>query len=55
MFYLNTILLAGNPQQGGGGMVQFVLMGGIILVFWLFMIRPQKQKRQKNKRSLLIT
>ncbi len=52
MFYLNTILLAGNPQQGGGGMVQFVLMGGIILVFWLFMIRPQAKKAKEQKKFI---
>lgn len=49
MFYLNSILLAGNPQQGGG-MVQLVLMGGIILVFWLFMIRPQAKKAKDQKK-----
>jgi preprotein translocase subunit YajC len=49
MFYLNSVLLAGNPQQGGG-MVQLVLMGGIILVFWLFMIRPQAKKAKDQKK-----
>ena len=50
---LNSILfIMGNPQQGGGS-VQLFLMGGIILVFWLFMIRPQA-KKQKSKKSLLI-
>jgi len=49
MFYLNAVFLAGNPQQGGGGMVQLVLMGGIILVFWLFMIRPQAKKAKEQK------
>ncbi len=49
MFYLNSVLLAGNPQQGGG-MVQLVLMGGIILVFWLFMIRPQSKKAKDQKK-----
>jgi len=45
----NFVLLAGNPQ-GGGGMVQLVLMGGIILVFWLFMIRPQAKKAKEQKK-----
>lgn len=49
MFYLNAIFLAGNPQQGGGGMVQLVMMGAIILVFWLFMIRPQAKKAKEQK------
>ena len=52
MFYLNAVFLAGNPQQGGGGMVQLVLMGGIILVFWLFMIRPQAKKAKDQKKFI---
>jgi preprotein translocase subunit YajC len=47
--YLNSVLLAGNPQQGGG-MVQLVMMGAIILVFWLFMIRPQAKKAKEQKK-----
>jgi len=48
--YLNSVLLAGDPKQGGG-MVQLVMMGAIILVFWLFMIRPQA-KKQKSRKNL---
>lgn len=33
-------------------MHQFVLLGGILLVFYLFMIRPQ-QKRQKEQRTFV--
>lgn len=51
MFYLNSILMAANPQQGGG-MMQLVLMGGIILVFWLFMIRPQAKKAKDQKKFI---
>jgi len=51
MFYLNSVLLAGNPQQGGG-MVQMVMMGAIILVFWLFMIRPQAKKAKEQKKFI---
>ncbi|MBN8718888.1 MAG: preprotein translocase subunit YajC [Sediminibacterium magnilacihabitans] len=51
MFYLNSVLLAANPQQGGG-MMQLVLMGGIILVFWLFMIRPQAKKAKDQKKFI---
>ncbi|BFG69710.1 MAG: preprotein translocase subunit YajC [Bacteroidota bacterium] len=49
MFYLNSVLLAANGQQGGG-MVQLVMMGAIILVFWLFMIRPQAKKAKEQKK-----
>ena len=49
MLNLNFVLLqAASP--GGGGMVQLVLMGGIILVFWLFMIRPQAKKAKDQKK-----
>lgn len=48
MFNVNQVLLQAAP--GGGGMVQLVLMGGIILVFWLFMIRPQAKKAKEQKK-----
>ena len=37
-------------QAGGGGSFQFIFLGLMILVFWLFFIRPQakKQKQQKS-------
>ncbi len=48
MLSLATIILSADPKNGGT--VQLVMMGAIILVFWLFMIRPQakKAKEQKN-------
>jgi len=49
---LSLVLLAGNPQQGGGGMVQLVMMGAIILVFWLFIIRPQAKKAKDQKKFI---
>ena len=52
MFNLDLIMLMGNPQQGGGGTVQLVLMGGIVLVFWLFMIRPQAKKAKDQKKFI---
>jgi preprotein translocase subunit YajC len=44
---MNSILLqaGGNP-----GMMQLVLLGGMILVFYFFMIRPQAQKAKKAKK-----
>ena len=37
-------------QAPGGGSFQFIFLGLMILVFWLFFIRPQakKQKQQKS-------
>ena len=44
------LLAAGDPKQGG--MVQMVLMGGIIFVFWFFMIRPQAKKAKEQKQFI---
>ena len=41
------IFLAAAP--GGGGTLQLVLLGGMILVFWLFMIRPQQKRAKQAK------
>jgi len=48
---LNVILFMGNPQQGGGT-IQLFMMGAIILVFWLFMIRPQAKKAKDQKKFI---
>ena len=41
--------MLGQGSSGGGGF-QFIFIGLMIVVFWLFMIRPQakKQKQQKD-------
>jgi preprotein translocase subunit YajC len=36
-------------QASGGGSFQLILLGGMILVFWLFMIRPQAKKAKVAK------
>jgi preprotein translocase subunit YajC len=43
---MNTVLL----QASGGGSSQFIMLGAMILIFYMFFIRPQqkKQKAQKN-------
>lgn len=33
----------------GGGGFQFIFLGGMILVFWLFFIRPQAKKAKAQK------
>src|ERR1700748_3991234 len=35
---------------GGAGITQLILLGGMILVFWLFMIRPQAKKAKIAKK-----
>ncbi len=42
------LLFAGNPQSGGGT-IQLLFLGLMILVFWLFMIRPQAKKAKQQK------
>ena len=42
-----VVLLQASP---GGGSLQFILLGGMILVFWLFMIRPQAKKAKLAKK-----
>src|SRR5215218_2146019 len=36
-------------QTGGGGSFQFIFLGLMILVFWLFFIRPQSKKQKQQK------
>ena len=40
-------VLSADPK--GGGSVQLLMMGAIMLVFWLFMIRPQAKKAKLQK------
>jgi preprotein translocase subunit YajC len=52
MFSFVQLLMAGNPAQSSGGMVNLILIGSIILVFWLFMIRPQAKKAKDQKKFI---
>lgn len=45
---LSAILLQAAGGSGGG-YFQLLLLGGMILVFWLFMIRPQAKKAKLAK------
>ncbi|HVY76410.1 MAG TPA: preprotein translocase subunit YajC [Puia sp.] len=38
-----------QAAPGGGGTFNFLLIGAMILVFWLFMIRPQSKKAKAAK------
>jgi preprotein translocase subunit YajC len=44
-------LMLGQGGQGGGGF-QFVFLGLMILVFWMFMIRPQAKKAKLQKQFM---
>ena len=49
------LLQAGSGSSGGpfgGGTTTLVFMGMIILVFWLFFIRPQTKKQKEQKKFI---
>jgi preprotein translocase subunit YajC len=48
---LASVFLMIGQGQGGGGF-QFVFLGLMILVFWVFMIRPQAKKAKQQKQFL---
>ncbi|RXK85891.1 preprotein translocase subunit YajC [Filimonas effusa] len=48
----SLLLAAPQGQQGGGASFQLIMMGAIILVFWLFMIRPQAKKAKEQKKFI---
>ena len=45
-----TAILLQAPQ--GGVTFQLVFLGGIIVVFWFFMIRPQAKKAKEQKKFI---
>ena len=45
-----TAILLQAPQQGGT--FQLIMLGGIIGVFWFFMIRPQAKKAKEQKKFI---
>lgn len=45
------ILLAGQPAGKNSGF-EFIFIGGMILVFWLFMLRPQAKKAKDQKKFI---
>lgn len=45
-------LMLGQGGASGGGGFQFVFLGLMVLVFWMFMIRPQAKKAKQQKQFL---
>lgn len=45
-----TAVIFLQATGGGAGTMQLVLLVGMILVFWLFMIRPQAKKAKQAKK-----
>src|SRR5690348_15481539 len=53
MTLLNTFFLMAPPSgQNASPWPTFIMMGAIILVFWLFMIRPQAKKAKEQKKFI---
>lgn len=48
---LNTLLLQADAG-GGSGISSFIMIGGMVAIFYLFFIRPQ-QKKQKESRKFI--
>ena len=46
------LFLMGDPSKGGSSSMSLLFMGAIILVFWLFMIRPQAKKAKVQKQFI---
>ena len=49
MQLLSIFLMMGQGDQKGGASSTLIMMGLMILVFWLFMIRPQAKKAKQQK------
>ncbi len=49
---MNATLLMASPDGQGGSSFSLIMMGAIILVFWLFMIRPQAKKAKEQKKFI---
>ena len=49
----HLLLMGGNPQDPNSGMINLIFLGGIFLVFYFFIIRPQskQQKEMQQKRD----
>jgi preprotein translocase subunit YajC len=50
MMNLVSILLAAQPGEGAGGFASFLPLLLIILVFYLFFIRPQLKKQKETRK-----
>ena len=46
---MTALVIFLDAPGGGAGYMQLILLVGMILVFWLFMIRPQAKKAKMAK------
>lgn len=52
MNFSTVFLMLGQGGAEGGGSFSFIFLGLMILVFWLFMIRPQAKKAKQQKQFM---
>jgi preprotein translocase subunit YajC len=53
MTQMLTVFLMASPDGGQpNSSFSLIMMGAIILVFWLFMIRPQAKKSKDQKKYI---
>lgn len=45
-----TVLLQASAT--GGGYTQFIMLGGMVAIFYLFFIRPQQKKQKETKKFI---
>ena len=48
----SIFLMFGQGAQQGGSAMMPIFLGLMILVFWLFMIRPQAKKQKEQKKYI---
>jgi preprotein translocase subunit YajC len=46
---IETMIILAAGGNGGGGTPQLIFLGLMLVVFWLFMIRPQAKKAKQQK------
>jgi preprotein translocase subunit YajC len=52
MTQMLSIFLMASPDGQPNSSFSLIMMGAIILVFWLFMIRPQAKKAKEQKKFI---
>ncbi len=50
MNHFSHLLLQEGAAQTGAGWTQFVFFGGIVAIFYFFMIRPQQKRAKEEKK-----
>ncbi len=49
MYLSNPLLMAPTGEGGGGGGMSLLFIAAMLVIMWLFMIRPQSKKAKQQK------